>query len=305
MHRLLSMAISPNSQRAYATGLNSFCRFLQCRSVPLAPASVEHVRQFVAWLSLQHLAPATVASYVAGVGYFHKLNGWSDPTKDFVVSKLVEGCRRDCPSVDNRLPISIAVLEGICQALPQVCNSQFECTLFRAAVLSAFFGFMRIGEFAANSRHKVQRSILAISDLQFCTSGSQNSVLLSFRHSKANQTGIPQTICLVPSQNVSICPVRALQQFVGVRPMVSGALFCHFDTSPLTKYQFNAVLRKVMTFCGWQELHFTSHSFRIGAATTAFELGVSQTDIQRMGRWRSDSVFSYIRSVQPSFMPGV
>lgn len=105
----------------------------------LGPATVINVRQFVAWLSLQCLAPATIASYVAGVGYYHKIHGWPDPTKDFLVSKLLEGCRRDCPSVDNRLPISIAVLERICHALPQVCSSQFECKLFSAAVLSAFF----------------------------------------------------------------------------------------------------------------------------------------------------------------------
>lgn len=55
---------------------------------------------------------------------------------------------------------------------------------------------MRISEFAADSRIKVNDSILALSDLQF--GHSQNVVFLTFRHSKANQTGGPQTIGLVP-----------------------------------------------------------------------------------------------------------
>lgn len=96
-----------------------------------------------------------------------------------------------------------------------------------------------------------------------------------------------------------------MREFVKIRPSGEGTLFCHFDKSPLTKYQFNAVIKKALSVCGLQGLRFTSHSFRIGAATTAFELGVPQEDIQRMGRWRSDSVFSYIRPVQASILPGV
>ena len=305
MIRLLSMAFAPNTQRAYLTGWNQFCRFWQCPSIPEKAASVHDVRRFIAWLSLRQLAPATIALYTAGVGYIHKMHGWPDPTKDFIVSKLLEGCRRDRPVSDTRLPISVATLGQLCYALQYVCASQFECALFKAAVLCAFFGFMRIGEFSANSCHVVQDSVLKISDVKFHKSGSKMSVLITFRHSKANQAGTPQTVCLVQSEDVTLCPVFALHNFIEIRPRVEGPLFCHFDTSPLTKYQFNAVLKKALAFSGLGESHITSHSFRIGAATVAFERGVPQNVIQQMGRWRSDAVFSYIRPIQDSILPGI
>ena len=97
-----------------------------------------------------------------------------------------------------------------------------------------------------------------------------------------------------------MCPVTALQNYVAIRPSQSQPLFCHFDGSPLTRYQFNAMLKKTLSFCGLQGLNYRTHSFRIGAASAAFELGVPEADIQRMGRWRSDAVLSYIRPV-PGF----
>ncbi|RXN33881.1 poly [Labeo rohita] len=41
--------------------------------------------------------------------------------------------------------------------------------------------------------------------------------------------------------------------------------------------------------------NFSSHSFRIGAATTAAQKGLSQQQIQALGRWSSEAFKSYIR----------
>ena len=113
---------------------------------------------------------------------------------------------------------------------------------------------------------------------------------------KTNPVGPAQTIRLTRSRDTNLCPVTALQEYVAIRPH-SQPLFCHFDGSPLTRYQFSAVLRKILSFRGLHEYkyRYRAHSFCIGAATAAFELGVPAVDIQRMGCWRSDAFFSYIR----------
>ena len=172
------------------------------------------MREFIAWLSLRQLAPATIATYIAGVAHYHKLNGFPDPTQDLLVFKLLEGCRRGRSQADKRLPINPTFLSEIIHALSHVCVSQFESTLFRAAMLTAFFGFMRIGEFAANSSHCMQESLLQLSDVHFDDlETSAASVRISFRNTKTNKTGPPQTICLVQSAEVSFCPVPALSDF--------------------------------------------------------------------------------------------
>lgn len=298
--RLLTAAMAPNTLRAYQVGWRAFCNFKQQHSTVgnFSPASAQDIREFVASLSLQHLAPSTIATYVSGVGYFHKVYGWPDPTRGFLVAKLLEGCRRDHRgAVDTRLPITLPLLSRLLQALPHVCTSTFEASLFRAVFLSAFFGFMRIGEFAATSGSCLQNSLIMFSDVRFCDVGtSAASVLVTFRCSKANQSGPPQHIRLVRFADESLCPIQALLAFKAVRPLSQGSFFCHFDGRPLTKFQFNAVLRKVLRFSGLDELRVRAHSFRIGAATTAAAVGVRVSDIQSMGRWRSDAVHRYIRT---------
>ena len=149
--------------------------------------------EFIAWLSLQRYSPATISIYVAGVSCHFKLKGEPDPTDYFVVAKMLEGARRSSNGKDRRVPISPSVLSRIIAALPKVSSSSFEAKLFRAAMLLAFFGFLRVGEFAANSRDKVQSSVLQLEDIAF-TSGrthAQPSLILTMHHTKTNQQGPP------------------------------------------------------------------------------------------------------------------
>ena len=274
MQRLLSLAWTSNTHETYSSGWRAFCRFLhQSTHTTHLPASIQTVREFIAWLSLQNLAPSTISTYVSGVAHFHKVRGWPDPTKDFIISKLVEGARRDkYPHGDRRVPISLPILSRIIEALPQVCTSHYENIMFRAAMLCAFFGFMRVGEFAANSKQAIQDSILQIKDIRFCLSQPTGlSVDIVLQRSKANQLGPPQLIHLSEATDKNLCPVHALHAFVIMRPKHQGILFCHFDGIPLTKFQFGAVLKKALVQAGLEGQRFRTHSVRIGAATTAFE----------------------------------
>ena len=257
-------------------------------------------------MSLKGLSPRTIATYVAGVAFYHKIRDWPDPTHDFVVSKLLAGCRRDRQSQDTREPLSLSVLLQAISNLSHTCASQYEAVMFRAAMLCAFFGFMRIGEFAAVSRRRWQDSLLMRQDVHVNDSDLHTvSVVFSFRNSKNNKGGQAQRVRLTQCTDRSLCPVRAMTEFLANRPRSRGPLFCHFDGSPLTQYQFNAMFRKVLSFIDCAESHYSAHSFRIGAATTAAELGVRRTDIQEMGRWRSQAVSSYIRPAVACQMPNV
>lgn len=297
--------MATNTHRTYAAGWNKFCQFWQQGNHLISgPVCVGAVQQFVAWLSLQGFAPATITTYVSAVGFYHKFHGWADPTNDFVVSKLLEGCRRSRPTADTREPMSMSTLLQTVQSLPAVCTSVFEACMFKAAILCAFFGFMRLGEFAADSRRHIQSSVLSVADVQICGANDDcQSVLISFKHAKNNQRGPPQYIRLVQSTNAALCPVTALKEFMHIRPDNSGPLFCHFDGNPLTRFQFNAVLHKALRFAQVTCTQIRSHSFRIGAASSAVSMGVPVGVVQRMGRWRSDAVATYIRPIPVCAIP--
>lgn len=102
--RLLHAALSENTHRAYQAGFNSYHYFCtQYGHNCIWPPSLESVVQFVAYLSAKGLSYATVRSYLAGLSYFTKLQGFQDPTDQFLVSKLLQGTNH---THDSRLPIT-------------------------------------------------------------------------------------------------------------------------------------------------------------------------------------------------------
>jgi hypothetical protein len=117
---------------------------------------------------------------------------------------------------------------------------------------------------------------------------------IKIRSSKTDQLGKGVHVHIPPIRG-QCCPVRAVQQFVSIRPSCNGPFFCHFSTQPVSRYQFNAVLKKALSALGLKGMSIRSHSFRIGAATEAALAGMSDNEIKSLGRWQSDAFKAYIR----------
>ena len=167
-----------------------------------------------------------------------------------------------------------------------------------------FSGLCELANLLQNHELVCKKTFSFFSDVHFCDLGTKRaSVVFSFRHSKTNKTGLPQIIRLVQAVNQSLCP--ALAAFAEVRPRLPGSFFCHFVGSPLTQYQFNAVLKKVLSFCGFGWCPTEGPFLSYGAATTASALGISLGEIRSMGRWRSDAVQLYIRPVVQCQLPDI
>ena len=94
-----------------------------------------------------------------------------------------------------------------------------------------------------------------------------------------------------------MCPISNMQSYLDVRPNIEGTLFCHLNGKPLSRYQVSSMLRKVMRFIGLNDEEYNTHSFRIGAATTASLMGKSDDEIKKLGRWSSNVFSKYIRSL--------
>ena len=122
--------------------------------------------QFAACLSLENKAHATVRTYLAAISTKHKLNGWEDPTANFLLHKLMQGFAKSDRRSDTRLPITFQRLEQLVACLAQVCANTFEERLFRAAFTLAFFGFLRVSELVGfGMTNRKGRGGLQMSDL--------------------------------------------------------------------------------------------------------------------------------------------
>ena len=84
--------------------------------------------------------------------------------------------------------------------------------------------------------------------------------------------------------NKQLCPVAALAAFLPIHSQEEGLLFCHLDGSPLSKYQFSAILKRALSVLGVTHAKIPSHSFRIGMATQCAIDGYSDDHIKKLGR---------------------
>ena len=157
----------------------------------------------------------------------------------------------------------------------------------------AFFCFLRVGEITASKQNDpmVHRAI-AIQDVRTVDKG--NAMLVTLRYSKTDQLGQGTTLKISKLPGIT-CPVSSLIYYLSMRPKVSGPLLCHLNGKPLTRHQFSAILQKALTAIGPHLRNYKSHSFRLGAATTAAQQGWSIDKIKESGRWASDAYKHYIQ----------
>lgn len=72
-------------------------------------------------------------------------------------------------------------------------------------------------------------------------------------------------------------------------------MFYSFNLKPVTQCQFSSKLCKALKFLNIQTLNYKTHIFRILCATHLYLQGLSEAEIQQMGRWKSTAYKSYIR----------
>ena len=90
-------------------------------------------------------------------------------------------------------------------------------------------------------------------------------------------------------------PVRKLRTFVRLRGIYKGPLFWYRDLSPIKRSEFCSVLSEALLFVNYDITYYKSHSFRIGAATTAHMMGIHDNRIKAIGCCHSESFLRYIR----------
>ena len=93
-----------------------------------------------------------------------------------------------------------------------------------------------------------------------------------------------------------LCPVAAVLAYMVQRGSQAGPFFLFEDGRRLTRDRLVAEVRRALERAGVDPSHYSSHSFRIGAATTAAACGLQDSLIKTLGRWESAAYTVYIRT---------
>jgi len=283
---LAALAIAPSSRRTYSAAESRYFSFCQAHGRASLPGDDVTLSYFAAELS-RTLQPTSVRTYMSAIRNLHMELGCvypSGPTT--LLSRVMRGVERS-PSVRrHRLPITVPLLRDICRyvSMPRT-RPEHDKAMLKAAFTLAVHGFLRCGELTDGIR---------VQDI--CITPDQSKLSVHLRSSKTDPDGVGHTILVGPSTDQLICPIAAMVDYLALRRQ-GNLLFMYYNGQPLTTDAVTREIRDLLPLCGVTNVNaYASHSFRIGAATSAAMAGVPEHVIRVMGRWRSDVVHQYIRA---------
>ena len=193
-----------------------------------------------------------------------------------------------------RLPITAHILNKIKSSL--VTSSNSDKVVLWAITSSAFFGFFRLGELLPDSLASFDPATgLVWGDVAIDSHSNPLMIQFHLKKSKCDQYGSGSNVVVGRTGNV-LCPVTAILQYIKIRGDQPGPFFLDSSHTAVTKSQFIAQIREILSALGLPQHQYAGHSFRIGAATTAAAMGVEDSMIQALGRWHSAAFLQYIHT---------
>ena len=250
------------------------------------PRPVSAAIDYLAGLFDKGCSSSTLKSHASAIRYGHKIRGLPDPTSHFQVKQLLEWAKRLRASVDHRRALTLDDIIRFCEALYAIGLRRVDRLSFRAIFLLGFFGLLRPGEIVrgANPQHTIQ-----VTDISM----SRGQLTIRLPSSKTSVT--PQTITLPARPELAYCPVKALQDFLQVRPQGGSQLFLDASGAPNNSTRLSTVMKMVVRECGLDASGISDHCLRIGGASHGAMHGMSKMQLAEAGLWQSRAVRRYVR----------
>ena len=283
-YQIASLALG--TIKTYTSGekqfINFYHQFHLHKHVPLLPSTGNILIYFAVFLA-KTVNPEITSPQSA-------ICIWSMAMTFLRLHYILRGIKRiKGASTRTRLPITLDHLKLFHRILHSRASPTHDVIMIWAAITTAFFSFLRIGEITCSGLFN-SSTHLSRSDVSFHDKTNDHEAFLNLRI-KASKTDPfrSSTTITIGSTSGIICPVRALKRYLSRTSTDHAApLFCYSNGTPLSRSQFTKELRALLAQGG--------RSFRIGAATTAASKGLPHWLIQTLGRWSSDCYLRYIRT---------
>ena len=292
----MNQALAPSTARVYKAARSSVAKFINYVHSACTARKGEWILLYIVFLAqVLHLQFSTITTYLAGVRHWFAAGGLQDPTlvnggSNPRLNLLLRGIKRDSAARVKRVrkPLDIGKLNRIASAFDELEIPLFEKLRAKTACLLAFWGFLRSVDYCTTLKRK---------DISFDTLENGGLyITLHLRKTKTQQ--FEQTKVYIYSNDSSLCAVRAMAAYIKLTARYAckpeSCLFS-IPGSAFHAHFFNTLLKLAVKQAGLNPRHYSSHSLRSGAATTAANTGVPPYLIKKLGRWRSDTYTAYVR----------
>ena len=280
--------LAASTRMAYASHVAQFRAFCVASGVAVRPAG-RLLAAFVMGRVHQGFSFSTIDGDIAAVARWAFDLGSPDLAKDVWVKQARKvAAKRAVRPVVQKLPLSHEHLSLVARWLSGWRASPQEAFLAvrdRALFVVGWAGMFRSSELVG----------LFWEEVHFFPG---RGVALFIPSSKTDP-GLGAWVFLAeaPAAVRALCPVRALRALQGLSGVSgTGVVFPTRDgaSRALSKSTVGPRLRRALRAVGVRNASlFAAHSLRRGGATHAARVGMQIPQIQRMGRWRSDTVRLY------------
>ena len=296
-----SKGLASSTQRTYKAGKNRYLKFCEHASIVPLPVCEKHLCSFVSHLANEGLKFRTLKVYLSAIRHMQIEAAMPDPFKGAPMARL-QYVTRGGKKLEAekqvgqrpRLPITPPILIRMKAVWEPTANSHDTKMLWAASCL-CFLAFLRAGELTVPTEGAFDPAThLGVGDIAVDDKEQPTLVRIHIKQSKTDpfRKGVH---LYVGRTQAGLCPVAAILDFLCVRGDDPGPLFVFEDGRPLTRARFAEEVRSALSRAGVDQSKYCTHSFRIGAATTAAAKGIEDSVIKTLGRWESAAYLQYVR----------
>ena len=278
---------SANTWRAYQSDWRIFEDW--CRSVNLVslPAEPETVAMFVAAQAAKGLSPSSLRRRLAAIRLVHFGAGHPSPHLATQVNEVMRGIARNWGKpVEKKAPLLNDDIKRLADAVePETAKGLRD----RALLLFGFAGAFRRSELVD----------LDVANLDRRGEG----LLVTIEKSKTDQEAVGHTIAIPAKPASAYCPVQALDDWLTVAEITSGALFRRMfrgdviGTGRLSAQSVALIVKDYAARVGLDYNRFSGHSLRSGFITSAAQNDANIFKMAEHSRHRSfDVLREYVQN---------
>jgi len=283
------LSLRRNTKRTYSAHQRLFVQLCTgLRIDPRQPLSEQQLCLVIAAYTRDHKV-TTVGGFVSALVNLAQSLGHPELPRSALYDRFRTGLDNYHADTNVSNPKHSITLSDLCAFYPHMQVSTFAGARDWCACLFAFFGLLRVNEYA-NGAPQTQHVQL-----------QEWGVRLTIPFSKTSL--VPTQVELVRRDD-QLCPAQAWERYHALMPL-SGlslpgdAVFITVSNNtiaPLTDREFITRIRAVivLAFNGTRDAaDFAGHSFRRGGASAMQLAGVPDSVIQTHGRWQSDAYRVY------------
>lgn len=292
-----------NTVRTYSSAQKQYIDFCETFGLIPVPATETVLLRYLAYLnhkstkSKQGLASSSMSVYLSAVRSLHVMQGApAPPTSSPRIMLALKSVQINNPPPVQKLPICFQLLSHMCNML----HNDYDGLVWKAALSLGFFGCLRGAEYCLVHHFRDKNVVLVeppvANSISFGDHNGLPYMLYSVKVSKTTTHGFKKYIGCSHNDVCAVCYMWTyLKMRASLCPIQPGSpLFVFSNGEILDKSTLNRQIKHLVSSLGIDPTQYTSHSLRAGSATEGSK-SLSESEIARLGLWKSQAYKSYIR----------